>query len=249
MASGEIRIGTSGWHYAHWRGLFYPEGLSSEGYLAFYREYFDVVEINNTFYRLPEESTLATWRDTAGDGFLFAAKASRYLTHMKKLKDPEEPAATVLRRLEVLGDRLGPILFQLPPRWRVNVERLAHLLEILPTTHRYAFEFRDGTWFDDRVYALLAEHRAALCIYHMGTITTPKIATSDLIYIRLHGPSDSPTGHYLPEALAGWAEDVERWAAEGRTVYCFFNNDAEGYAIADSQALRGLLGQVRQVGR
>jgi len=249
MAEGDIRIGTSGWHYAHWRGRFYPEDLPPARYLAHYGGRFDTVEINNSFYRLPEEATLAAWRDAVGEGFLFAVKASRYLTHMKKLKDPEEPAATVVSRLEALGERLGPILFQLPPRWRVNVERLAHLLEVLPATHRYAFEFRDGSWFDERVYALLQRHGAALCIYHMGTLTTPKIATTDLVYLRLHGPSDSPTGHYLPEALVAWAEDMQRWAAEGRRVFCYLNNDAEGYAILDAQALRGLLGQARQVGR
>ena len=115
MAEGDIWIGTSGWHYAHWRGRFYPEGLPPERYLAHYRERFDTVEINNSFYRLPEEATLAAWRDTVGEGFLFAAKASRYLTHMKKLKDPEEPAATVVSRLEALGERLGPSSFNSRP--------------------------------------------------------------------------------------------------------------------------------------
>src|SRR5215217_2193905 len=147
----DIRIGTSGWHYEHWRGPFYPENLSKGGFLEYYAGHFDTAEINNSFYRLPEKKTLVRWRETVPEGFVFSVKASRYLTHMKKLKDPREPLGRLLDRVSVLGTRLGPILFQLPPRWRANPERLQGLLEILPENHRYAFEFRDPSWFDDKI--------------------------------------------------------------------------------------------------
>ncbi|HEY9854310.1 MAG TPA: DUF72 domain-containing protein, partial [Stenomitos sp.] len=162
---GEIRIGTSGWHYAHWHGTFYPAELPTSAWLDYYCRCFDTVEINNSFYRLPSETTLAAWRDAVPAGFSFAAKASRYLTHMKKLKDPESALHTFLPRLEALGPTLGPILFQLPPRWRLNLERFAAFLAVLPRTHRYAFEFRDPSWHVSEVYALLRRHGMAYCVY------------------------------------------------------------------------------------
>ncbi|MEX0599268.1 MAG: DUF72 domain-containing protein, partial [Rhodothermales bacterium] len=156
--SGKIHIGTSGWHYDHWKGPFYPEDMPSEKFLAFYAERFRTVEINNSFYKLPSKKTLRSWREIGGDNFVFSFKASRYLTHMKKLKDPEEPLRKIYDVAETLGAQLGPILFQLPPRWTFNPERFERFLSILSSDHRHVFEFRDESWFDERALDLLREH-------------------------------------------------------------------------------------------
>jgi len=238
----DIRIGTSGWHYEHWRGPFYPENLSKGGFLEYYAGRFGTAEINNSFYRLPEEKTLVRWRETVPEGFIFSVKASRYLTHMKKLKDPREPLNRLLDRVSILGDKLGPILFQLPPRWRSNVERLESFLEILPQGHRYAFEFRDPSWFDERIYAALAEHGASFCVYDLGGGTSPKRVTADFAYVRLHGPDGPYRGRYGAERLAGWAGAFSAWLREGLTVYCYFDNDEAGYAAQDALGLQQMMG-------
>ena len=187
MSAGTY-IGTSGWHYDHWKGPFYPKDLSATGFLEHYAGLFPTAEINNSFYRLPEEKTLAGWRETTPKGFVFSVKASRYLTHMKKLKDPDEPLERLLDRVSALGDKLGSILFQLPPRWKINSERLESFLDVLPENHRYAFEFRDASWFDDEVYGLLTEYGASFCVYDLDGQTSPKEVTADFVYVRLHGP-------------------------------------------------------------
>lgn len=239
---GVIRIGTSGWHYAHWRGTFYPADLPTSAWLAYYRERFDTVEINNSFYRLPSEATLALWRDAVPPGFTFAAKASRYLTHTKKLKDPEGPLHTLLPRLEVLGATLGPILFQLPPRWRCNLERLETFLAVLPATHRYAFEFRDPSWHVPAVYDLLRRHGMAFCAYDLSAFQAPLVVTADFAYVRLHGPGPGAyQGSYPQEQLAVWARRIRDWDRELAAVYVYFDNDERGFAVHDALRLRRLL--------
>ena len=151
----EVRIGTSGWHYKHWRGPFYPDGLPAQEMLPWYVKQFDTVEINNSFYHLPTEHTFGAWRDSTPPAFCFAVKGSRYITHRKKLNDPHSALERFIPSAEVLGLKLGPLLFQLPPRWSCNVDRLTAFLEALPKTHRYAFEFRDPTWHVDAVYRVL----------------------------------------------------------------------------------------------
>jgi len=200
-----IHIGTSGWHYDHWRNVFYPQGLSKGSFLQYYAGRLSTAEINNSFYRLPSTRALINWRDTVPDGFVFAVKASRYITHMKKLKDPEKPIATFINTVKVMGDKLGPILFQLPPRWRFNQERLEGFLASLPTDYRYAFEFRDTSWFNDKTRCLLAENRAAFCIYELSGNQSPKDVTADFVYVRLHGPAGAYQGKYDKGALSGWA--------------------------------------------
>src|SRR5262249_36956829 len=152
------------WHYAHWKGPFYPEKLTQSKMLEYYTQHFDTVELNNTFYRLPVEGGLETWRESTPDGFLFAAKGSRFLTHMKKLKDPAQGVARFFERVDRLGKKLGPIVFQLPPFWDVNAERLREFLEVLPPRHKYAFELRNPTWHTEEIYRLLRRHNAAFCI-------------------------------------------------------------------------------------
>ena len=163
-----IHIGTSGWSYAHWKGTFYPEGAAADQFLTFYAQKFRTVEINNTFYQLPSEEAVKLWRETTSKDFIFAVKASRYITHMKKLKDPQEGLEKFIRAIEPLGSRLGPILFQLPPRWRANRERFAGFIAMLPDRLRYAFEFRDPTWFNRDIYDLMRQNNIAFCMYELA---------------------------------------------------------------------------------
>jgi len=234
-------IGTSGWHYAHWVGPFYPPGTGADDYLPYYAARFETVEINTSFYRLPKPDVLAAWRALTPDGFLFAAKASRYITHMKKLKDPGASTQRFFAAMATLGPKLGPILFQLPPRWRANPDRLARFLEALPAEHRYAFEFRDRTWFDDRVYEILRRHRAACCAYEIGGCESPLIETAAFDYLRLHGPGEAYRGRYSDRALDAWADRLGARLAAGRDVYCYFDNDEAGFAAGDAARLRARL--------
>ena len=239
--SGTVRIGTSGWSYGHWKGPFYPDVLPAARFLAFYAARFASVEINNTFYHLPKEETLRRWRDTVPDGFVFAVKASRAITHFRKLKDAGESLAMFMDRVHVLGDRLGPVIFQLPPHWQMDVERLRSFLAVLPEDGRYAFEFRDPSWFDEDVYEALTDRGAAFCIYDLAGRESPRKVTSDMVYIRLHGPGGAYEGQYGDDALSGWASAIGKWRDEGRDVYCYFDNDQSGYAPQDALRLQALL--------
>jgi uncharacterized protein YecE (DUF72 family) len=235
-----LHVGTSGWHYRHWQGPFYPEDLPGKEWLAYYAGRLSSVEINNSFYRLPEAETFRNWQAGTPPGFLFAVKASRILTHMKKLRDADEALATFLERADGLGDKLGPILFQLPPHWRLNLERLRSFLEALPGGYRFAFEFRDASWFDERVYERLAAHGAAFCIYELGGLLSPREVTADWAYVRLHGPGGAYQGKYDLQTLAGWMDAFSTWLGQGKDVYCYFDNDEAGYAVENALALQAM---------
>ena len=236
-----IFIGTSGWSYEHWKGNFYPEVLPQDEMLASYARRFSTNEINASFYRLPSEHALLHWRETVPDNFVFSVKASRFITHMKKLKDPETTLPPFMNRVKQLGPKLGPILFQLPARWHLNLERLSDFLKSLDRECRYVFEFRDQSWFDDRVYAMLAEQRAAFCIYDLDRQLSPLQVTTNLVYIRLHGPDGPYQGSYDNRALSTWVERIRKWQAEGKSVYCYFDNDQNGYAPRNALTLQSLL--------
>jgi uncharacterized protein YecE (DUF72 family) len=229
----DLLIGTSGWHYKHWLGPFYPADLPVPEMLSFYQQHFDTVEVNNSFYHLPLESTFENWRRRTAPGFCFAVKASRYLTHMKRLKDAEAGLQRFLSRAELLGSKLGPILFQLPPRWPCDVERLGKFLEALPRRHRYSFEFRDPSWHVPKIYDLLAHHQAAFCIYDSEAFRSPKVLTAEFTYVRFHGP-----GQYRPAALASWGDQIIKWERELKKIYVYFNNDQAGFAIENALQLR-----------
>jgi uncharacterized protein YecE (DUF72 family) len=235
--AGSIFVGTSGWAYDHWAGPFYPEDLAASDRLAFLAERLPSVEINRSFYSLPEPEVLHGWHDVTPPGFVFAFKASRYLTHMKKLKDPAGPLATMLDRAAGLRDKLGPLLFQLPPHWRRNLGRLGRFLSLLPRERRCAFEFRDPSWYADDVLELLAEHAAAFCIYELAGHSSPRHVTADFVYVRLHGPAAAYQGSYGVEALAGWAVAFSTWARQGRDVFCYFDNDQAGHAARNAVRL------------
>ncbi|MFA9460513.1 DUF72 domain-containing protein [Thiohalorhabdus methylotrophus] len=236
-----IRIGTSGWQYDHWRGPFYPQDLPKNAFLEYYAERFAATEINSFFYGLPKEETVRKWREGVPDGFRFAVKASRYITHMKKLKDPGPSLERFWERAEALGSRLGPVLFQLPPNWKVNADRLRQFLEALPRGPEYTFELRDPSWFDARVYELLQEHGAAFCIYELGETASPLQVTADFVYVRLHGPEEEYAGSYGDEALQAWGQRLREWQDQGKAAYVFFDNDEAGHAARNALRLREML--------
>lgn len=234
-------IGTSGWSYPHWRESFYPREVPATRFLEYYARQFQTVEINSSFYRLPTEHTLRQWYAAVPDEFVFAAKASRYITHMKKLRDPRHTVQPFLERISLLGDKLGPILFQLPPRWRFNRDRLTDLLRILSHQFRYAFEFRDHSWLNDETYDLLASSNIALCIYDLDGFVSPRKITTDFAYVRLHGPGGPYEGSYDDGTLANWARRLRSWKASCEHVYCLFDNDESGYAPENARRLQALL--------
>ena len=213
--------------------------------LDFYIRYFDTVELNNSFYKLPSAETFRCWRESTPPGFCFAVKASRFITHNKKLKDPENALENFLPRAAALGDKLGPILFQLPPRWRVNVERLEAFLSVLPRRHPYAFEFREPSWHTPQVYEILRRHNAALCMFHLAGFQSPLELTADFTYLRLHGPGGKYQGSYSPAQLEAWAERIRGWAHELRAIYVYFDNDQAGHAAQNALALKELLSKTQ----
>ncbi len=247
MASGTIRIGTSGWHYVHWVGPVYPQDMPANAFLDFYGQHFGTAEVNATFYRLPSRKTLIGWRERTPPGFVFACKASRYITHMKKLKDPSPSTSTFFSTIDALEDKLGPVLFQLPPRWHADPQRLAAFLKALPGGYRVAFEFRDETWFRDDIYDLLAEHNVALCAYDLNGHRSPVILTANFAYVRLHGPGGPYRGRYDGRTLRGWARKLMSWQEDGIDVYFYFDNDEQGYAALDAQRLLAMTAPTRPI--
>ncbi len=240
-----IHVGTSGWHYKQWLGDFYPEKFAPAKMFPWYAREFDTVEINNCFYRLPEEKTFQSWRDLAPPGFIFAVKASRFITHIKRLRDAADAVDLLFTRAKPLGVTLGPVLFQLPPRWKLNLERLAEFLEILPRGHRYSLEFRDGSWCVPQVYELLARHNVAYCIHDWREMPWPKQLTADFTYVRFHGSGTRYGGNYPDHQLREWADRLREWQGRLRAAYVYFNNDIGGHAIRNARTLRELLGLAR----
>ncbi|RNI29696.1 DUF72 domain-containing protein [Rufibacter immobilis] len=238
---GSIYIGTSGWHYNHWKGNFYPKGVTSAQFTEHYLRYFKTVEINNSFYRLPTAQTFANWRASVPQDFLFAVKASRYITHMKKLKDAQQGLAQLLGNAQALEEKLGPVLFQLPPAWRLNLERFEEFLRALPPYYRYTFEFREPSWYHPQVYDLLRAHNHAFCIYELAGHMSPLEVTANFVYVRLHGPEGKYAGSYSESALQWWANTCCTWAAEGKDVYLYFDNDQNGYAAFNAIRLQELV--------
>jgi uncharacterized protein YecE (DUF72 family) len=235
-------IGTSGWHYPHWRGCFYPETLSPGDWLAYYASHFGTVEINSTFYRLPSAEAVESWARSVPGDFVFAVKASRYITHVKRLKDTGEALDIFFHRVALLGQRLGPVLFQLPPRWHCNPGRLENFLSLLPGGLRYAFEFRDTSWHCDEIYEMLRRKNAAWCIYDLAGHTGPRIVTADFTYLRLHGPDVQPyTGRYNAMQLTRWVGEIRSWH-DVRDAYVYFDNDQAGFAVVNALELARRIG-------
>jgi uncharacterized protein YecE (DUF72 family) len=243
-----LRIGCSGWIYRHWKGLFYPDGLPQRRWFEHYARHFDTVEINFTFYRLPREEVFAAWREQAPAGFVYAVKASRLITHVRRLREPEEGVDRLSERLVHLGERAGPVLWQLPPDFERDDERLERFLAALPETQRHTIEFRHESWLVEEVYARLRARGVALTIAdsrgrHPSPWPSAVELTADWTYLRFHaGPAD---GDYPPDALEPWARRIEEWLRRGVPVWVYFNNDWQGFALRDAWWLRERLGGSR----
>ena len=241
--NGRVHIGTSGWHYDHWRGPFYPEKMKAADMLDFYVRQFDTVEINNSFYRLPPINALKNWHDATPPGFCFAVKGSRYLTQMKKLKDPKPGLAKFFSRIENLGKKVGPVLFQLPPGWKCNAERFESFLGALAKKHVCAFDLRDLSWHNQTIYALLRRYNAAFCIYDLAGFQTAAEITTDFTYVRFHGPlRKAYQGRYERQCLAGWARRIARWRDSLKDIYVYLDNDQQGFAALNALEFKKMVG-------
>ena len=243
---GAIRIGCSGWNYKHWRERFYPRGLPARRWFEFYAEHFNTVEINNSFYRLPPPETFDKWREQAPPGFCYAVKANRYITQAKKLLDPEEPLDRMMTAARHLQDRLGPILYQLPPSLGLNLERLEQFLAFLPRDALSVFEFRNRGWYIPQTYELLERYGASFCTHDMPGSVSERVAVGRAAYARFHGCGEKYWGRYPDDRLLSWADWMLEQSRGGRTVWAYFNNDIDGHAILDAQTLKSMVGQLRR---
>lgn len=240
------RIGTSGWNYPHWSGIFYPQGMKPPAWFQHYARFFDTVEVNNTFYRLPSADVFVRWGTEAPAGFCFALKASRFITHVKRLLEPERSAGELLRRAAGLKGKLGPFLFQMPPSGRANPGRLTLFLDylrhqtILPDA-RLAFEFREPSWLAPEVSAALEKANVALCLADWPELHVDGPTTADFVYVRRHGAGDLYAGSYSRSALRCEADRIREWLGAGKSVYVYFNNDANAHAVTNALTLKELL--------
>ena len=233
----KYHIGTSGWHYDHWRDVFYPGGLPKAKWLSFYAEHFPTVELNNSFYHLPSEGAFANWRDSSPQNFLFAVKVSRFITHIKKLRNSSEPLENFLVRARLLREKLGPLLYQLPPNMKRNDKVLEFFLTLLPDELQHVFEFRNESWFEEGVFEMLRRRNIGFCIFDMPGFTTPVIATADFAYVRFHGSQSLYSSCYSDEELSRWAEKITQLGEKVKAAYIYFNNDAEALAIRNALTL------------
>ena len=236
------RVGTSGWNYRWWRGVFYPEGLPQREWLGHYVRHFDTVEINATFYRQPRTETFARWRGAAPPGFVYAVKASRQLTHLKRLAECGEPLARFFDGIRALGATLGPILYQLPPGFESDARRLAAFAELLPRDLVHVFEFRHVSWFGPQIRQVLERQGLVFCIHDHRQLEVPEWVTGPAAYWRFHGFTRGPDGSYADAALAASAKRMQAELARGVPIYAYFNNDAYGCAVRDAKRLAKMLG-------
>ncbi|MEH6664359.1 MAG: DUF72 domain-containing protein [Brevundimonas sp.] len=237
---GKVRIGTSGWSYRDWNTAFYPDEVKAKDRLGWISRRFPTLEINASFYRMPGDRAVAAWKDETPDDFVFAWKASRFITHNKKLNDPHDPLAYMFERARGLGDKLGPVLFQLPPNLHRNLDRLETFLKALRWKQRYVIEFRHHSWYADEVLDLLRERGIALCLSDHHDAPSPWELTADFVYVRAHGPGGRYHGRYGDGTLKDWARQVRDWG-RGRDVFLYFDNDQKSAAPADAQRLMDLL--------
>lgn len=232
-------IGTSGWSYDHWKGVFYPAGLPKTGWLDYYARAFSTVEVNATFYRRIRESTFEKWRLITPKEFIMAVKADRFITHIRMLKQVEESLRIFLSSVRSLKEKLGPILFQLPPSLAYDPDVLDGFCSIMPSDNRYAIEARHGTWTKDNVLSALKDRNIAWCISDSaGRFPCREAVTADFIYVRLHGPGSLYASDYTDKELESWAQKIVSWGCD---AYVYFNNDFSGYALKNAMRLREIL--------
>lgn len=237
-----VLIGTSGWHYASWRGPFFPGDLPLKEQLRYYAGQFDTTELNGVFYRTPTPEAVEAWREQTGRDFVFAWKASKFITHWKRLSDRSVNSLELLEdRISLLRGKVGPILFQLPPQFEADADRLAAFFKLLSRKRRYSFEFRHPSWYQPRILRMLADQNISLCLSDHHDAPALWKRTADFVYVRGHGPSGRYHGHYSRPALTQWARRIKSWKRQGCDVYVYFDNDQKSAAPADAQALKALL--------
>jgi uncharacterized protein YecE (DUF72 family) len=238
-----VFIGTSGWTYDSWRGRFYPEEVAKKDWLAWYATQFPTTEINGSFYRTPSLEAVRGWRKQTPKDFCFTWKASKFITHWKRLSDKSENSIALMEtRLKALLPKVAVVLFQLPPQFRKNRERLASFLTMLPRRHRYAFEFRHESWYEGDVLDLLRDRDVALCLSDHHDAPSPWEVTARHVYVRGHGPGGRYRDHYAAQTLGKWARDIREWKRQRRDVFVYFDNDQKAAAPADAMRLKKLLG-------
>ncbi len=235
-----VFVGTSGWNYPHWRKVFYPADLSSRDWLPFYAQKLLAVEVNYSFYRLPKSSTYRRWYDQTPPDFVFSLKASRFITHIKRLKGAKGPLGNFLENAEILEEKCGPIFFQLPPSFSADLRRLEEFLKLLPKGGRFAFEFRHPAWFEKETFSLLRKYNAALIYADTPRYPCAEVQTTDFFYLRLHGHEVLYASKYSTSQLREYAEKVKVWRKKG-DVFVFFDNDARGFAVQNALELKKLV--------
>ena len=255
---GKLFIGTSGWIYSHWEGIFYPEYLPSKEKLKYFARHFNTVEINYSFYHLPRPTTYQTWYQQTPENFVFAVKASKFITHIKRLKGIKEAWKIFLERAFNLKEKLGPVLFQFPPSFKATpqeIKRLNHFLKHITASKgkkgvisplRFAFEFRHSSWCEEKIYRLLNEYGSAWVIADSPRYPKAEVVSADFVYIRMHGSKVMFSSDYTSEELNDLAKKIRRWLRENLDVYCYFNNDAHGYAVKNAQTLKRKLTMKRK---
>jgi len=243
-AMARILIGTSGWHYESWRGPFFPKGLLLRDQLQYYASQFSSTELNGVFYRTPSLDAVRAWRTQTGRDFVFAWKASKFITHWKRLSSNSvNSLALIEERLSLLGRKAGPVLFQLPPNFEADGERLASFIKLLSGKRRYSFEFRHPSWYQPAIMTLLSRHNIALCLSDHHDAPAPWKRTADFVYIRGHGPGGRYKDHYTAQTLAEWAARIRSWKKQGCDVLVYFDNDQKSAAPADALKLQALLSE------
>jgi uncharacterized protein YecE (DUF72 family) len=248
-SGASIHVGCSGWVYKHWRSIFYPDGLPQTRWFGHYAANFETVEINASFYRLPLPKTFEGWRDKAPPGFRYAVKVNRFITHSKKLLDCERPVDEFIALARLLGERLGPLLYQLPPSLHRNDERLARFIERLPSDLEHVFEFRHPSWYADEVLALLDRHGIGFVTHDLAGLVSPRWASGRTAYVRFHGTGGKYWGRYSEQQMAEWAGWLLDQTAAGRSCWAYFNNDIHGHALEDARALKRALATLAEATR
>ncbi|HZW37825.1 MAG TPA: DUF72 domain-containing protein [Ignavibacteriaceae bacterium] len=239
---GLINIGTSGWSYKHWKNEFYPEELKYKDWFKFYTSKFLTVELNASFYNLPKFETFENWYNKSPESFKFSLKASRYITHLKKLVDVKESVDLFFKMVKGLKEKAEIILFQLPPSLKYDTIKLSDFLSLLPENYRYTIEFRNSSWWQEDVYEILKKHNVAFCIFELAGVKTPVVTTADYVYLRLHGPTKGKyQGSYSAEQLKEWVKQFKKWSKEGKDVYCYFDNDEKGYAAHNALTINKMI--------
>lgn len=242
----KVDIGTSGWSYEHWKEKFYPKGIKSKERLSFYSKSFSTVEINNSFYNLPKEETLINWRESVPENFVFSIKANRYLTHIRRLRAEEKSVELFFSRVKVLGPKMGPVLFQLPPNLSGDVMLFKQFLKLLPQKQKVVFEFRNDSWYEQEIFNIFKENGLTLCFHDHSDAPPPLLITSNILYIRMHGPSGSYSGKYSEKEIKTLARKILNLKGEVNEVYCYFNDDIKGYAIENALLLKEIVNSKNQ---